>query len=89
VTGAVEDLKGLTHAVVVPPEFRFDGVTACDVRFWTVLLGPSNWTLGSLAGWSQRMAESDGLVDCMTCLVRAAAYDEACTDGSPPTSETA
>jgi hypothetical protein len=31
-------------------------------------------------GRDQRMAESEGLVDCMACLVGASAYDEACND---------
>lgn len=89
VTGAVEDTHEVTHAVVVQPDFGFAGVAACGVRFWTALRGPPSRILGESLEWPRRMTESDSLVDCMACLVGAAAYDEACTDGSPPTSETA
>lgn len=86
VTAAVEDLGGITHAVLITPDYGLAGSTACNARFWTVRLGtPDTFSLGRL----QRMAETESPVDCMACLVGLAAYDEACTDGSPPTSETA
>lgn len=87
-TEAVEDLDGVTHAVVLQHEFRLAGVTACGNRFWVGLLGPPDLFFGFGAS-ARRMAASQRSVDCMSCLVSLPAYDEACTDGSPPTSGTA
>lgn len=84
-TGTVKDLHGITHAVRWSPNEGFAGCTTCNVRFWTVRLGtPSLLSLGR----DQRMAETGASVDCMSCLADST-YDEACNDGSPPTSETA
>lgn len=85
-TERVKDSRRVTHAVVLAPDPGLAGVTACNLRFWTVRLGtPSVFVMGR----DQRMVESEGSIDCMACLVGASAYDEACNDGSPPTSETA
>ncbi len=76
----------MTHAVVVWPSNSFYGIAACNARFWTMLLNdPHRFSLGR----GQRMTESAASIDCMTCLVCAPAYDEACTAESPPTNEIA
>lgn len=85
---AVEDYDGVTHAVVLEPDFGFAGNTACDLRYWTVRLGrPNAYTYVYVR--LLRMAETEAPVDCMSCLVALPAYDEACTEGSPPKSGTA
>lgn len=84
---AVVDFQGVTHAVVLEPGFGFAGSTACGIRYWTVRLGTPWITVTSTD--IRRMAEAEAPVDCMSCLVGLSAYDEACTEGSPPQSETA
>ena len=83
---AVQGRDGITHAVVLEPDHGLAGCTACDIRFWTVRLGtPSVFVIGR----DERMADVETDVDCMSCLVGLPAYDEACTEGSPPESGTA
>lgn len=82
---AVEDFQGVTHAVILVPDV-LTGCTACDLRFWTVRQGRH---LMASSHWSRRMAETEADVNCMSCLVRLPAYDEACTEGLPRPSETA
>jgi hypothetical protein len=86
VIGKVEDLRGVTHSVESFGTRGLAGTTVCNLRFWTERLGtPSIFLLRCYP----RTAVSDNPTDCIACLVGAPAYDEACNDGSPPTSETA
>lgn len=87
---AVQDRNGVTHAVVLPPDHGLAGCTACNVRFWTGQLARGSvFVYGGDIRRDERMADVEADVDCMSCLVGLPVYDEACTDESPPTNETA
>lgn len=73
---AVEDARGITHAVVMPPNAALPGATACNARFSTGEAG------AMLASWrfpgpAERMAASEAEVTCMACVAGLSNYDEA------------
>lgn len=74
---AVEDARGITHAIVLWPEWELAGITACNVRFTT---GEMVVTMGMGRRFmrpSERMAPTSAEVTCMACIAGLVAYHEA------------